>query len=406
MPGSVRKLNRWPPLHPKPSRGIIVPVEAVVLRDARDPATQTMTERLEDLSRDVREEIAAAIRERQPALTEDAADALGQGGGLTTSGWREFSERLVALLAQAVDDGYLDHRQGGVHDLGRFVPPLTPRQLIYAVHRAERIVLDELALHEQLGATSEPWPLVAHSLRSAMLEIVTAFVERDVTRPGLRDPLTTLLSQQIFSLALAQETQRALRHQHGIAVILFDIDDLAQLNHSHGYGAGDRLLERLGILANRFFRTHDWVARHGEDSIAVLLPETTLDQASALANRFREMVQQRLVLMDHKTEVTTVVTVSAAAVGADVVQAEVDAEYIMAEAEAAVMRAKMDGRNRVERIALLPTSVTIVGAAALLGLTAREVIRLIRTGALRASRRGRHYHIDRAQIEEFRKVKG
>jgi diguanylate cyclase (GGDEF)-like protein/excisionase family DNA binding protein len=365
-----------------------------------------MTERLEDLARDVREEIAEAIRERHTGLTEDAAAALAPMPGLTAGRWRECGEVLVSLLAQAVADGYLDHRHSGIHDLGRFAPPLSPRQLIHAVHRVERIVLDELALHDRLGATSEPWPVVAHCLRTAMLEIITANVERDTDMPAIRDQLTTLLSPHIFRLALAQETQRALRHLHGVAVILFDIDDLSQLNHSHGYGAGDRLLERLGILASRFFRTHDWVARFGEDSIAVLLPQTTLDQASDLANRFREMVQQRLVLIDHKTDTTTVVTVSAAAVGTDVVQAEIDPEYIMVEAEAAVMRAKMDGRNRVERIALLPTSVTIVGAAALLGLTARQVIRLIRTGALRAARRGRHYHIDRAQIEEFRKVKG
>lgn len=361
-----------------------------------------MTERLEDLPRDVREQIAAAIRDRHEGLTEDTAGATEAEGTLTPPAWRECSGILVGLIAAAVEDGHLDNRRGPVHELGRFVPPLSMRQLVHAIHCAERVIADELALHDRLGARSEPWPLVAYSLRTAMLEVITAFVERDRSRPGLRDQLTTLFSTQVLSLALAQETQRARRHQHGVAVILFDIDDLSQLNQMHGYGAGDRLLERLGILASRFFRTHDWVARYGEDSIAVLLPETTLDQAATLANRFREMVHQRLVLVDHKTESATVVTVSAAAVGADVVQAEVDAGYIMAEAEAAVMRAKLDGRNRVERIALLPTSVTIVGAATLLGTTTREVVRLIRSGSLRAARRGRHYHIDRAQIEEYR----
>ena len=102
-------------------------------------------------------------------------------------------------------------------------------------------------------------------------------------RAALRDELTTLISRPVFDMVLQQEAQRALRHEHGIAMLLFDIDDLSGLNRSHGYGAGDRLLERLGILARRFFRTHDWVVRHGPDSIAVLLPETTLDQASTLA---------------------------------------------------------------------------------------------------------------------------
>jgi excisionase family DNA binding protein len=164
------------------------------------------------------------------------------------------------------------------------------------------------------------------------------------------------------------------------------------------------LLERTGILARRFFRTHDWVARHGDDAIGVLLPETTLDQGAVLAARFREMVQHRLILQDHKSDATKTVTVSAAAVGTDRVQSEIDAAYVIAEAEAAVLRAKLDGRDSVERVALLPTSLTIFGAATMLGQSPREVAQLIRGGSLKASRRGRHYHIDRDLIEAYRKT--
>ena len=264
-------------------------------------------------------------------------------------------------------------------------------------------MLDELALDERLGATSEPWPVVAHSIRAGALEVIAAFAERAGGHHSLRDQLTTLIAGHVFDLVLEQEALRALRHHHGVAMILFDIDDMSQLNRAHGYGAGDRLLERLGILARRFFRTHDWVARHGDDSIAVLLPETTLDQAATLAARFCETVKQRLVLVDHKTDTLTAVTVSAAAVGTDLVQAEIDPAYILAEADAALVRAKMNGGNRVERVALMPTSVTILGAATLLGMTAREVAGMVKTGALRAARRGRHFHIDRSQIEEQRR---
>ena len=64
-----------------------------------------------------------------------------------------------------------------------------------------------------------------------------------------------------------------------------------------------------------------------------------------MAARFRESVQHRLVLQDHKTDLTKIVTVSAAAVGTDLVQSEIDAAYVLAEAEAAVLRAKLNGRN-------------------------------------------------------------
>ncbi|HXG55733.1 MAG TPA: diguanylate cyclase [Vicinamibacterales bacterium] len=266
-------------------------------------------------------------------------------------------------------------------------------------------MLDELALDEVIGATSEPWPLVAHAVRSAAFEIVAAYSEREGGRACVRDPLTTLISTAVFRLALEQETARANRYEHGISVLLFDVDNLSEVNKGQGYGAGDRLLERLGILARRFFRNHDWVARYGEDAIAVLLPETALDQAAILATRFREMVYQRLQLSDHKTDTLVRVTVSAAAVGSDLVQADMDAGYVIAEAEAAVLRGKLDGGNRTERVALAPTSVTILSAATLLGISAKDVVNLMRGGVLRASRRGRRFHIDRAHIEEYKRTR-
>jgi diguanylate cyclase (GGDEF)-like protein len=294
-----------------------------------------------------------------------------------------------------------------MRDLARFCPPLTTRELLDAIHQTERVILDDVALDDRLGATSEPWALVAHSIRRASLEILGAHAEQIAGREvpiTVRDPLTTLITPRVFELALAQEIERALRHQHALVLLLFDIDDLSQINREHGWGVGDRLLERTGILARQFFRTHDWVARYSDDSIAVLLPEATLDQASVLAARFREMVQQRLVLQDHKTGLTKIVTVSAAAIGTDLVQSELDAAYVLAEAEAAVLRAKLNGRNRIERVALLPTSLTIFGTAGMLGVAPRDVIRLIREGTLVASRRGRHFHIERLAIEAYRRT--
>jgi diguanylate cyclase (GGDEF)-like protein/excisionase family DNA binding protein len=352
----------------------------------------------------VREQAATALRERETGLTDELAKALEGEPGLSAGDWRACAGVLMGLLAEAVEEGEVDERTGAIVSLARYAPPLTVRQVIDAAQWAERLALDELALHDRLGATSEPWPVVASAVRGAMLEIVAAFAERDDGHSMVRDRLTTLLSREALDLALAQELQRSLRHQHGVALILFDIDNMGVLNRAHGFGAGDRLLERLGILARRFFRNHDWAARHGDDSIGVLLPETTLDQAAALATGFRQMVQQRLVLVDHKTDAPTTVTVSAAAVGTDLVQAEVDPGYVMSEADGALLRALMNGGNRLERVALLPTSVTITGAATLLGTTPHDVIRLLRAGELKATRRGRHYHIDRAQLDGFRRA--
>jgi diguanylate cyclase len=357
---------------------------------------------------DVRSRTSGLIRGRQDALAGDVTTAIsGSGAALAPEDWRGFAELLVRLFAASVESGSLDTQSAAMRDLARYSPPLTTRQILDVTHLAERVILDEIALDERLGATSEPWAIVAHAVRRATLEILAAHAEQIAGRDApitVRDQLTTLIASPVFDLALTQEIERALRHQHALALLLFDIDDLSQINRQHGWGVGDRLLERMGILARRFFRTHDWVARHDTDAIAVLLPETTLDQAATLATSFRETVEQRLILQDHNTNLTKIVTVSAAAVGADVVQSEIEAADVMAEAEAAVLRAKLNGRNRVERVALLPTSLTIFGAASVLGQSPHDVAKLIRDGTLKATRRGRHYHIDRDLLDTYRRA--
>jgi diguanylate cyclase (GGDEF)-like protein len=230
---------------------------------------------------------------------------------------------------------------------------LTTRELFDAVHHAERIILDEVALDQQLGATSEPWALVAHQIRRATLEILRARAEQMAGRDApitVRDPLTTLIAGPVFDLALAQEIERAHRYKQSLAVLLFDMDNLSLMNREHGRSVGDRLLERTGIFARQFFRTHDWVARRGADTIAVLLPQATVDQAEELARGFSEAVRQRLVMQDHDTGIQQIVTVSAAAVGTDDVTAALDAATVLAEAEAAVLRARLSGR--IERVVL------------------------------------------------------
>ena len=357
---------------------------------------------------DIRSRTSALIRERQEALTADVVSQLGNLDTTLEPGAQHgCAGLLLRLFAASVDAGSLDTQSAAMRDLARYCPPLTTRQLLDAIHQAERVILDEIALDDRLGATSEPWAVVAHAIRRATLEILGAHAEQvagSEVAISVRDALTTLITAPVFELALAQEIERALRHKHALALLLFDIDDLSQINREHGWGVGDRLLERMGILARRFFRMHDWVARCGDDAIAVLLPETTVDQADLLAVRFREMVKHRLVLQDHKTDMTKIVTVSAAAVGTDLVQSGVDSAYVLAEAEAAVLRAKLNGRNRIERVALLPTSLTIFGAASMLGQAPREVAHLIREGTLKASRRGRHFHIDRDLLEAYRKT--
>jgi diguanylate cyclase (GGDEF)-like protein len=114
---------------------------------------------------------------------------------------------------------------------------------------------------------------------------------------------------------------------------------------------GDKILERLGIMIRQYFRQHDWVARHSEDSIAVLLTRTDADAASGLTEQLRAAVEERLEFTDHRTDRPVRVTVSAAIVNVNVnVGDTIDAERLLADVETAIDRSKQRGRNRVERV--------------------------------------------------------
>jgi len=70
----------------------------------------------------------------------------------------------------------------------------------------------------------------------------------------------------------------------------------------------------------------------------------------------------------------------------------------------AALRSKLADHHAIERLALQPTSVTIFGAAVMLGTTPREVGRMIRSGALDAARGGRHLHLRRDELDAMRKA--
>jgi diguanylate cyclase (GGDEF)-like protein len=307
---------------------------------------------------DLRREIGVAIQERGAVLVWDTVAIFPFSGTelLEEEYCNRIGEIVVQMLLLAIRNGKVDARGGVVADLHRVALErnLSAGRLFTFVYLLERSALDELALNETIGATSEPWPLVAQIVRRASFDLLAAYTERAELEPSdaaIVDKLTTLHTRPLLDAVLAKELERAGRIGYPISVILFDVDRLSSINQAHGYGVGDRILERLGILIRQYFRQHDWVARHSEDSIVVLLSRTDGEQANDLAERVRATVEDRLEFVDHRTETPVRVTVSAAVVNVDIAVGDViDSERLLADAEAAVERAKQQGRNRVVRV--------------------------------------------------------
>jgi diguanylate cyclase (GGDEF)-like protein len=307
---------------------------------------------------DLRQRIAVAIQERAAVLVWDTVAIFPFSGAefLEPEYCNRIGEVVVQLLTIGVRDGKIDPRGGAVAALHRIAleRSLMAGRLFMFVYLLERSALDELAVHDTLGATTEPWPLVAQTVRRASFDLLAAYTERTQLEPSeaaIVDKLTTLHTRPVFDAVLGKELERANRYGSPMSLILFDVDRLSTINQDHGYGVGDKILERLGILIRQYFRQHDWVARYSEDSIAVLLSRTDAEPAADLAERVRATVEERLELTDHRTERPVHVTLSAAVMNVTARPgAPIDSERLLADAEAALERAKQQGRNRVVRV--------------------------------------------------------
>ena len=322
----------------------------------QDPAFPGEGAPLQD---DLRQQISTVLVDRSNTISWDAVGVLPFTSG-TEQLDGEYCHRvgmlLLELLGLAIRDGRLDARSGFVADLHRMAleRALPIEQLFTFVYLVERTALDELAVSEALGATTEPWPLVAQLVRRGSFDLLAAYAARaqaESSEAAITDNLTTTYTRPMFEAVLAKELERAGRFGNTVSLILFDVDRLSAINQQFGYGVGDKILERLGILVRQYFRQHDWVARHSEDSLAVLLTRTDADAASDLTEQLRATVEERMEFTDHRTDRPVRVTVSAAVINVNVSVGDViDADRLLADAEAALERAKQRGRNRVERV--------------------------------------------------------
>lgn len=106
-----------------------------------------------------------------------------------------------------------------------------------------------------------------------------------VRRLSITDALTGLYNRRHFGQRLREETRRAQRYGHRASVLYVDIDRLKTINDDFGHKAGDGALVAVGRALLDNVRTVDVVARIGGDEFAVLLPETSVEQASAFSQR-------------------------------------------------------------------------------------------------------------------------
>ena len=110
--------------------------------------------------------------------------------------------------------------------------------------------------------------------------------------PSSEDKLTGLQTDRMLRNAVQTELRRARRYRQKAALVLFDLDNFADVNARLGRLVGDRLLRETAILLSNNSRDIDLAARPGDDEFAVLLPEADRNGAVLVAERFRREVDE------------------------------------------------------------------------------------------------------------------
>ncbi len=104
------------------------------------------------------------------------------------------------------------------------------------------------------------------------------------------DFLTGLPNHRAFQLTLATELGRAQRHNHPLSLLIVDLDYLKAVNDRFGHPTGDTVIRGIAEIICKGCREFDVAARYGGEEFTVILPETSLAEASHVANRIREMI--------------------------------------------------------------------------------------------------------------------
>lgn len=284
-----------------------------------------------------------SLLERNAKLNEAQLEALYQKhvSEFDTEGMKKLSLEMRQLIASIAD--MATHSGAEAH---KFSHALTDRiqrfnsgaksvdalrEVISGLLADTTTMRDSItAIQGQLMESKSKAEKLGHELKRVREEAVT-------------DMLSGLLNRKGFSQALDAETLRA-RDSRNLCLLMIDIDHFKKVNDTYGHLLGDKVIRFVGMTVKDRIKGKDIAARYGGEELAVLLPETSLAGARAVAEEIRRAVEAaRIQRLDNRQTIGGI-TVS---LGVAQFRPGETHEVFIARADAALYRSKENGRNRV-----------------------------------------------------------
>ncbi|KQV78677.1 hypothetical protein ASD15_22880 [Massilia sp. Root351] len=235
---------------------------------------------------------------------------------------RQMSDFVGQLNIDNIGDRHFVLKDKGKHELHQLTDKLN--QMAGTLRKS---VAENAALYAELKEMNRT------------LESQVAERTRELQRVASTDMLTGLHNRRKLDEVLGYEVERVHRYGGGLAVILLDIDHFKQTNDSYGHPAGDRVLAAVAAILRSGARSIDSVGRWGGEEFMVICPQTELLGAGALA----EMLRLRIAAAEFPEVGRKTCSFGVAALGPDE-----SLSSLVARADAALYRAKQNGRNAVE----------------------------------------------------------
>lgn len=163
----------------------------------------------------------------------------------------------------------------------------------------------------------------------------------DARADATHDPLTGLDNRRAALARLQVECQRAARGHAPPAVLALDLDYFKRINDRWGHATGDRVLIAVAAALRSELRAIDVAARYGGEEFLALLPETDIDGALQVAQRVRACIAAQRIALEDGSEVSVT-----ASLGVATLRPEESGENLLMRADAALYRAKAEGRDR------------------------------------------------------------
>ena len=191
--------------------------------------------------------------------------------------------------------------------------------------------------------TGDRLAIGGHVLKLVFLDPLERAFHETLLDLSTRDPLTGLANRGSALAELQNRFGLSSRYDRPLSLVVCDLDHFKQVNDTHGHGAGDQVLRSFGERVMGTLREADFAGRIGGEEFLMVLPETDLAGSHPFAERLRKAIAGTPVPLS--TGGALAVTCSLGI--AQRTSMDLDAGQLLARADAALYRAKAEGRNRV-----------------------------------------------------------